>query len=339
MFLDMCGEVGEGALASRLRFFFVHILINFVLVFSSILFVFVFAFGFSCLILFYFYFSFSFVFIFIFGFFLIFDFIFVSRRVHFHFRFLIRFYFVFVFFFIVVPRQAPGGKMGELSIAASLLGPYAFSSSFSLSLSFSFLVHFYFSCAVPRQAQGGGRELDYLPFLSIFVFVIISRLGELLILRFRFCFIFPFALAVGLPRIFHFLPVSFSFSYSFSSAFRGCFLWLRYIVSFYFYRRFSRFFFLAIVDILFNPPPCDARAGCHQVCPAGWKPGDKSMKPGLDASMEYFSSGATESEEDPLQVRKDDGGRVMRSCIAVVLRRKAVGMGGGVLSLCMTVVV
>lgn len=25
------------------------------------------------------------------------------------------------------------------------------------------------------------------------------------------------------------------------------------------------------------------------------------MKPGLDASMEYFSSGATESEEDPLQ--------------------------------------
>lgn len=26
------------------------------------------------------------------------------------------------------------------------------------------------------------------------------------------------------------------------------------------------------------------------------------MKPGLDASMEYFSSGATESEEDPLQV-------------------------------------
>ncbi|CAM9827502.1 unnamed protein product [Scytosiphon promiscuus] len=38
-----------------------------------------------------------------------------------------------------------------------------------------------------------------------------------------------------------------------------------------------------------------------EVCPAGWKPGDKSMKPGLDASMEYFSSGATESEEDPLQ--------------------------------------
>lgn len=26
------------------------------------------------------------------------------------------------------------------------------------------------------------------------------------------------------------------------------------------------------------------------------------MKPGLDASMEYFSSGATESEEDPLEV-------------------------------------
>ena len=26
------------------------------------------------------------------------------------------------------------------------------------------------------------------------------------------------------------------------------------------------------------------------------------MKPGLDASMEYFSSGATESGDDPLQV-------------------------------------
>lgn len=39
-----------------------------------------------------------------------------------------------------------------------------------------------------------------------------------------------------------------------------------------------------------------------EVCPAGWKPGDKSMKPGLDDSMEYFASGATESEEDPLQV-------------------------------------
>ncbi|CBJ27588.1 2-cys peroxiredoxin [Ectocarpus siliculosus] len=38
-----------------------------------------------------------------------------------------------------------------------------------------------------------------------------------------------------------------------------------------------------------------------EVCPAGWKPGDKTMKPGLDASMEYFSSGATESEEDPLE--------------------------------------
>ncbi|CAN0112512.1 unnamed protein product, partial [Ectocarpus sp. 13 AM-2016] len=25
-----------------------------------------------------------------------------------------------------------------------------------------------------------------------------------------------------------------------------------------------------------------------EVCPAGWKPGDKTMKPGLDASMEYF---------------------------------------------------
>ncbi|CAM9759091.1 unnamed protein product [Ascophyllum nodosum] len=38
-----------------------------------------------------------------------------------------------------------------------------------------------------------------------------------------------------------------------------------------------------------------------EVCPAGWKPGAKSMKPGLDASMEYFSSGATESGDDPLQ--------------------------------------
>lgn len=50
------------------------------------------------------------------------------------------------------------------------------------------------------------------------------------------------------------------------------------------------------------PPCCKYIATTRQVCPAGWKPGSKSMKPGLDASMEYFSSGATESEEDPLEV-------------------------------------
>jgi thiol-disulfide isomerase/thioredoxin len=39
----------------------------------------------------------------------------------------------------------------------------------------------------------------------------------------------------------------------------------------------------------------------HQVCPAGWKPGDKTMKADPEGSLEYFASGATEeSEVDPL---------------------------------------
>lgn len=63
-----------------------------------------------------------------------------------------------------------------------------------------------------------------------------------------------------------------------------------------------------------------------EVCPAGWKPGDKSMKPGLDDSMEYFASGATESEEDPLQAgdkmvvinSKKDFADVMSEPMAVI---------------------
>ncbi|KAM3575806.1 hypothetical protein VYU27_002293 [Nannochloropsis oceanica] len=38
-----------------------------------------------------------------------------------------------------------------------------------------------------------------------------------------------------------------------------------------------------------------------EVCPAGWKPGDKTMKADPEGSLEYFASGATEGiEADPL---------------------------------------
>ena len=48
--------------------------------------------------------------------------------------------------------------------------------------------------------------------------------------------------------------------------------------------------------LLSLPPP-----HTPQVCPAGWQPGDKTMKADPEGSLEYFASGATEeSEVDPL---------------------------------------
>jgi alkyl hydroperoxide reductase subunit AhpC len=37
-----------------------------------------------------------------------------------------------------------------------------------------------------------------------------------------------------------------------------------------------------------------------QVCPAGWKPGDKAMYGDPERSQEYFASGATETEEEDM---------------------------------------
>ena len=42
-----------------------------------------------------------------------------------------------------------------------------------------------------------------------------------------------------------------------------------------------------------------------EVCPANWKPGDKTINPSAEKSLEYFGSGATESAEDEELMGKD----------------------------------
>ena len=42
-----------------------------------------------------------------------------------------------------------------------------------------------------------------------------------------------------------------------------------------------------------------------EVCPANWKPGEKTINPSAEKSLEYFGSGATESPEDEELMGKD----------------------------------